>query len=338
MTSLSTDDLMDIAVQLCGAAVESMEPCRVGGNNRVYRVETRSAIYAMKSYGAGELDLRDRLGHEFDGLRFLKNFEDDDAVPAAIAADRPHQCALYEWVNGTPVADHTARDIAAVLALVAKLHRARQAPNSSSIVNATESVLILGDLLAQIEQRLSRFTELETPEPELRSFIDFELKPEYERRAAALADRNLSIVLAREKRTLSPSDFGFHNAIRKADGALTFIDFEYFGWDDPVKLVSDFLWHPAMQLTLAERREFVHGTIELYEVDRDFVPRLSACFPLYGIRWCLIVLNEFLPKLWARRAFSGKGTDWSAAKREQLSKARAILAVVRSYEEGLLTA
>jgi hypothetical protein len=55
--------------------------------------------------------------------------------------------------------------------------------------------------------------------------------------------------LAEEMRTLSPSDFGFHNAIRKTDGTLCFIDFEYFGWDDPVKLTADFLHHPGMALS-----------------------------------------------------------------------------------------
>ena len=41
------------------------------------------------------------------------------------------------------------------------------------------------------------------------------------------------------QRALSPSDFGLHNALRGQDGQLRFVDFEYFGWDDPVKLVSD---------------------------------------------------------------------------------------------------
>ena len=49
-------------------------------------------------------------------------------------------------------------------------------------------------------------------------------------------------------RALSPSDFGLHNAMRDEDGRLRFIDFEYFGWDDPVKLVSDTALHPGSEL------------------------------------------------------------------------------------------
>ena len=49
-------------------------------------------------------------------------------------------------------------------------------------------------------------------------------------------------------RALSPSDFGLHNALRTKDGQLRFIDFEYFGWDDPVKLVSDTAIQPGSSL------------------------------------------------------------------------------------------
>ena len=41
-------------------------------------------------------------------------------------------------------------------------------------------------------------------------------------------------------KVLSPSDFGFHNALTTETGKLTFLDFEYAGWDDPAKMSGDF--------------------------------------------------------------------------------------------------
>ena len=55
--------------------------------------------------------------------------------------------------------------------------------------------------------------------------------------------------IQKEKLTLSPSDFGFHNSLRSQNENLIFHDFEYFGWDDPVKLISDFSHHAAMNLS-----------------------------------------------------------------------------------------
>ena len=46
-------------------------------------------------------------------------------------------------------------------------------------------------------------------------------------------------------RVLSPSDFGFHNALRRPDGTIVFVDFEYFGWDDPAKMMADAMLHPG---------------------------------------------------------------------------------------------
>ena len=62
--------------------------------------------------------------------------------------------------------------------------------------------------------------------------------------------------LPQEWRSLVPSDFGFHNSLRRADGTLAFVDFEYFGWDDPVKLTADILLHPGQAARPPQRRRF----------------------------------------------------------------------------------
>jgi hypothetical protein len=336
-TGPQLDDVLAIAARLSGERVIGAAHCGGGGNNRVYRVQTPHATFALKSYGSAELDDRDRLAHEFDGLRFLKASGVGKAVPEALAVDRGSRCALYEWIEGAVPASHGPADVAAALEVLAALHRARTAEGASQLPPATEAVLHLSDLMDQIESRLARLAALTPADPELTDFIADEVRPEFRRRTAGLSDRNVDAELAREQQTISPSDFGFHNALRRADGSLGFIDFEYFGWDDPVKLTADFLWHPAMRLSEPERRQFLAGVTGLYGGDADFLPRLAVCFPLYGIRWSLIILNEYLPKLWGRRTFSGKGGDWAAAKREQLLKARAKLAAVRSYKEGKYT-
>ena len=133
----------------------------------------------------------------------------------------------------------------------------------------------------------------------------------------------LSQTVLETLRTLSPSDFGFHNALRRPDGTLCFLDFEYFGWDDPVKLVSDFLLHPGMTLSATRAAALSCTAPRRCMVAMPTFRRVSPhALPLYGLRWVLIMLNEFLPELWARRAFSGKGGDWEGAKRAQLRKAR----------------
>ena len=93
---------------------------------------------------------------------------------------------------------------------------------------------------------------------------------------------------------MSPSDFGFHNALRKIDGSLVWLDFEYFGWDDPAKLICDFLFHPGFNLTEKQSRQWLQGCQQIFIADSQLSERLYYSLPLYGLRWCLIILNVFL--------------------------------------------
>ena len=80
---------------------------------------------------------------------------------------------------------------------------------------------------------------------------------------------------------------------------FSILDFEYFGWDDPVKLICDFAFHPGMELTLAKRKHWFEKTLKLY--GDSLLSRLSASWPLYGLCWVLILLNEFRDDIWKRR-------------------------------------
>jgi hypothetical protein len=330
----SLDDARELAERLCGRAPASLEICRGGGNNRVYRVTAGDSVFALKCYGPIESD-RDRLSQEFEALNFLSEAGIAGSIPAPIAIDREKRTALYEWIDGCKPSEHGIDDIDAALAFLGQLHRVRHLPTAAALPPATEAVLEPLDLLGQLQRRLTRLASVETERP-LAEFLRTELEPELARRAARLAELTDGERLAVSARTLSPSDFGFHNTIRRPDGSLVFIDFEYFGWDDPVKLVADFLWHPAMHLSQAERARFFDGATALFAGEPGFRRRLQLTFPLYGIRWALIMLNEFVPALHARRTFSGKGGSLTIVKTEQLAKARAALDAVRSFREAII--
>ena len=140
-------------------------------------------------------------------------------------------------------------------------------------------------------------------------------------------DISFSTPIPRSQQILSPSDFGFHNIVRRDDGALAFLDFEYFGWDDPVKLASDFFWHPGMDLSQDLKLKWLHLTKELFGGDPAYTKRLGAYLPLFGLRWCLIFLNEFIPERYLGRVHANKTEDGVLEKvlGEQLQKAKDLL-------------
>jgi hypothetical protein len=132
------------------------------------------------------------------------------------------------------------------------------------------------------------------------------------------------------RRTLSPSDFGFHNALRQPDGPVIFLDFEYFGWDDPAKMIVDFLLHPAMDLSADLKRVFVSAILGRFGDWPALRARVESVYPLFGLKWCMIMLNEFLPDSFLRRQFAATApADRAALQHQQLEKARQMLGRIR---------
>lgn len=298
-----------------------------GGNNRLYRVESEDGrAFALKTYMRQDGDSRDRMGAEWGGLDFLFR-HGVTCVPRPIAAHRTDNAALYGWVDGTRVTDPGEADIDAAIAFTVALKRLTVMPRAARLPLASEACLSARELNVQIDRRLERLRALD--EPELQRFLTGEVMPARKLAVTNLrtgyvgARLNLDAELAIQHRTLSPSDFGFHNALRTADGVV-FLDFEYFGWDDPVKLVADFLHHPGMALDAAARRRFLAGARRAFADDPNFGLRLALMYPLYGLRWVCILLNEFLPERWKRRAYAG-AADRDVAQQRQLLKARAKL-------------
>jgi hypothetical protein len=324
-------DPLVAATALCSGEIEGIEPVVNGRNNRLYRVATSTGVFALKSYPAPDDDPQDRLGAEYGALEFLKR-QNEASVPAPLAIDRTLGAALYEWVEGSPIVEASTEGINQVIEFTRRMHEYRQHEMAAGLPLASEACLSAGELLRQIQRRDRRLSEVAVANAELAGLLD-RLRGFRDSIAAALPGDLNKDVPARF-RTLNPSDFGFHNSIRRPDGQIVFLDFEYFGWDDPVKLAADLMLHPAMQLNEGQSAYLARGMVDIFGADPDFQARLARLLPLYAVRWCLIMLNEFLPERWARRAIAGE-VDQSEAKTKQLAKAEAMLKAAVALTEDL---
>lgn len=329
MTPSSEEDaaLAVLVERLAGCAVTALHRGGQGGNNRLYRAETAAGPLAVKCYFHHSGDTRDRLAVEFAALDFLSG-HGVTCVPQAIAA--ADGVAVYSWLDGDKVECRQPGDMARMAGFLGQIHALRTQPGARALPLASEACLSRAELVAQLDRRLARLGEgAAGGSPDLARFLASELVP------AVAAVRGLAdpVELDWAGRSLSPSDFGTHNALRRADGGLDFLDFEYFGWDDPVKLVADTLLHPGMNLSGDECAEFRAAALAVYGADRDFAPRLERLMPLYALRWALIVLNPFLPERWARTAFA-TGAERDAVLERQLAKAKRFVAIAMERIDG----
>jgi hypothetical protein len=320
-------------------AQTGLEAERIGGgrNSRVYRVRMPDGgLYAAKIYHRQPNDRRDRLAVEFAALRFLWD-SGIRAVPRPIKVVPELNVAIYQFVAGAPAGDNevTPGDIDACLAFLISLDALKSRPGAQDLRPASEACFTLEDLAENLHLRLARLRgALVTDETDqaMRAFLARRLEPFMAQalgRAGAIYRENgldTRRELALDYRTLSPSDFGFHNAIHREDGSLIFLDFEYFGWDDPAKLTADFLLHPGMSVPEELRNRLAMGILEHFRRDPGVTKRLDAMYPLFAVKWTLILLNEFLPAELSRRAFAAKHyVDKRSLRRNQLEKAAAML-------------
>ena len=292
----------------------------------MFRLEAADGrVLALKAYFRHAGDSRDRLGTEFQSLRFLWE-RGLRCVPQPLAFDALAGLGLYEFVDGERQLLPCGLDVDAAWRFLVALKKMSLDPLAQSLPVASEAHFSLQDISEHIQRRMDRLTA-EAQEPGLVAFLDGELIPAWRailegcRLACPASGISFDQPLPQTRRTLSPSDFGFHNALKRRE-EMVFLDFEYFGWDDPAKMLADFLLHPGMELALQHRQRFAAGLIKHMELD-DLSQRTRLYFPLFGIKWCLILLNEFLKGPLDRRTFADL-EDRSAEERQtqQLEKAR----------------
>jgi hypothetical protein len=319
------------AAALLGAPPEGIARVHgLGRNSGIFRVSHGGAAFALKQYPPRRDGERNRATVESAALAFMTG-HGIAVVPRVIAADADQGYALLEWIDGAAIAAPGAPDIDAACDFLEAIARVGDRAEAAALPPAAEACLSGEEILAQIDTRLRRLAPAAAAEPALARFLAEPVAPLLGEVAAwaqaGYAAHGLAFgqPIPPPARALCPADFGFHNALRRPAGDIVFIDFDYFGWDDPVKLVSDFLLHPGMQLPEPLKHRFAARARAIYGADPAYPLRLGFLFPLFALRWGLILLNEFLPERWALRVNAGGAADWTRVKQHQLARAERLV-------------
>lgn len=283
-----------------------MQRLRVHGQNRVFRVDVGGATLLLKRYFPGTGERRDRLRAEFSFSRFAWS-QGVRVIPEPIAADYTRHMALFAFVEGTraAAAPVTAAAIAAAVAFIAHINRDRAGLSARALPLAFGGLFSIAEHIAAIGSRLIELRE-RAEGLHLDSFacelIDARLRPAWASVAATLGDCPDPPAA---ERCLSPSDFGFHNAIIDAAGQLVFHDFEYAGWDDPARIVAELFAQPQVPIARQLFMPFAQGIGAALGLSQGFAERAARLLPLYRVYNCCALLTEILP------------ADGSAAKRKR---------------------
>lgn len=309
-----------------------------GANNRVVRLECADGEpLLLKEYFAHAGDTRDRFAAEHAFYRYACETAGVAAMPHPRGWAARERWGLFEFVPGqrASAGQIDAAAVDAALAFFTTLNAARHHPTARALPAASDACFSVADHFAIVTHRLDRLAGIDGDSPldaEARAFVQHELQPAWAavQSEGAEALRRLHAeesALPEAQRCLSPSDFGFHNALRRADGSWAFFDFEYAGWDDPAKLVCDFFTQPAVPVPAAHFDSFARGVAKALDLPSvaDFVARCRALRPVHQLKWCGIMLNEFLGSQQVRRRFALGAAEAEQRKQTQLDQARTAL-------------
>ncbi len=305
-------------------------PLPGGGNNRVYRLETTNGPALLKAYFRHESDPRDRLGTEYGFVSFAWK-QGIRGVPQPLAFNRGHALGLYEFIDGQRPENADQAVLLQLLDFFVAVNGFKNTDDAASLPIASEACFCLADHLEAVEKRVRRVPSMADASPldrAVRQFVESTVLPGWHavrawvEREAHRSASNMALEITRAERCLSPSDFGLHNALRLPDGTLRFVDFEYAGWDDPAKMVCDVFHHPAVPMPREHVSTFIDAVGAGVERPDAARRRIELLWPVYGIKWVFILLNEFLPVGGQRRGFAQPSLALQERKEAQYDKAR----------------
>jgi hypothetical protein len=295
------------------------QPLRGGANNRVFRLlEDEQCVFCAKVYFQEADGSSPRFATERSFYRVCADVA-RGSVPHARWWDEREQVGIFDWVEGSGVVSLTAGDVAAAGRFIQSLQTAASA---NALGPASDGCWSEVAHLESVDRRINvlaaQATQGKLPQS-VAGFVQQELEPAWRAIREAFGPPQRHQV---KQLVVSPSDFGFHNALRRPDGSWCFLDFEYAGLDDPAKLLCDFMARPGTEWPARAAEVFARAAgFSGHVLDRG-----RRLLPVHRVKWACIALNDFLPPAILRRKFSGQNDPGKNAK--QLLVARELLEAI----------
>lgn len=342
MTAVDLPDwfLSSIAALLPRASAHDLKCTAIsgGGNNRVFCVSAGSPQknYVVKWYYTAPDDPRDRLLAEWSFAKFAWQ-HGLRCIPEPIACDQARRVAVFEFIDGRRLrSSEVGNDqLRAAIEFLLELNRHRTTSEAAALPIASEACFSIGTHIECVEERVQRLESAAqngSLPADAKQLVQEELRPTTNRVVAAIRQQleakgvSSTNEISSDERILSPSDFGFHNALVDQDGRLRFFDFEYAGWDDPAKTICDYFSQVAVPIPADHWSDFISGISPI--AGESAAWRATLLRPLYLVKWSCIVLNPLLKAGRDRREFSG-GQATQLSESDYLEHARRILATLK---------
>lgn len=305
-----------------------------GKNNRAYHIQLDGKDFFLKQYNpVGD---RNRLESEYQFITYA-HISESAYIAKPIACNQGLSVGLYEYHQGDRYVTGNVNDddINHAIHFLSDLNKMRdQFPSCNVAQEACFSIVEHIDCVDRRVRRLNSIIAVDDIDRRAVRFVDEQLKPAWfliKNHIEEICHGKRMVLdrqLCNEDRIISPSDFGFHNALKLPNNKIIFVDFEYAGWDDPAKLIGDFFNQVEVPIARSYLPSFAFSISKLVKNAEEMLSRAEILLPIYCIKWCCIILNYFLPNGRIMKSFSRDITK--SVRENQLQKAEKHLLSLRN--------
>jgi len=264
-------------------------------------VDQNGQSYALKIYPIrrNAQHVRNRFKTETDFFSFLSKIG-ITCVPSLILSDHQQGWILLEWIEGEKITALHTDDLMDICAFFISLNSHKSLKVGESMLgNASDAFLSSESIILSLKSRIDELISIapkSTLDINISNWLGKVLVPNANEAFRKLERISESPIWRSPKvgRYISPSDSGIHNMIRRKDGSMIFIDFEYAGVDDVSKFLSDLILHPDHSLSRKQENEVIEILLKRIDCfDCIDVDRYFSVKKVQILKWCMIMLREY---------------------------------------------
>jgi len=283
-----------------GSTKDSLVRLKGGANNYVYRCGDKH-LNVIKGYSSTNRGSRDGMQAEVDFLHYAE-IAAPGFTPKLIHVDAERRCIVVEHIEGYKIQDGKTAPNSAVKDAVnffRQLNHEAHIPLCPIKMSAAEGFLDIYDHIENIKDRLRKITHenlkaiAKLQAVDIISHIKSRLAYIEEKVEQQIKCGKIYRCILPQECCISPSDFGFHNAIISSTG-IKFIDFEFAGWDDPAKAAVDFVLQPRVPVNSASF-PLLKGLTQSQLQRKCVLNRCKALKPILHLKWICIILAILQP-------------------------------------------
>ena len=269
-----------------------------GRNNKVFLFNKKNKKIIVKKYKKNFLTKYNRFYTEKFFLEFLERKKIYN-VPKIICFDKNEMTIYLTFIDGKQIKKVKKKHLISCLTFLKKINFKTSHINFK-FQTASDACFSINDHIntckIKITKLIKKFKNKNTiKSKKILFFLENQIIPSFQkvnREANIRFSKNeIRKKLDKNNMILSPSDFGFHNIILKKNN-LFFIDFEYAGWDDPLKLICDFFLNPDYSISKADKKYFLDSFSYSFKRKLINIDNFRFVFKFHFLKWVCVILNQ----------------------------------------------